>query len=214
MKINIIENVQGKMSLVAGEVVACREGTGGATGKVVNVKIAGKVWNPNTRTEEDKELDIAFWNDADNNRMLADRITKAKVGVGSFITALVVPKEDGKNAVGVNFKYSGVWTFAPSEDNAYETNVIVGTIASMDEDPDGQYVRVSIPVTKDKDTTEWHKITFWNNEKGNLADRAKTCLKPRADGRKIRAIVVCGQNNPYNDKPNYTAFRFEIIPSK
>ena len=211
MKMEIVKNAQGKMDLVAGEVISVKEGTGGAAGKVVNVKIQGKRWNTATKTEEDAKMDIAFWNDEEGKKNLADRIQKAKVAPGAFITALVVPKGEDK-ANGVNFKYSGVWTFPPNDDSPYETNVVVGVIASMDEDPEGRFVRVSIPVAKDKDTTEWHTVVFWNNDKGALADRAKVCLKPRADGRKVRAVIVCGQNKPYNEKPNYTAFRFEIIP--
>ena len=203
----------GEMTLVAGIVVGCREGSGASAGRVVNVKIRGSVYNPDKKVEEEKTIDVAFWNSEENNRMLADRVIKAGVGVGAFITALVIMKEDNK-ASGINFKYNGVWNFAASG-NQKEINVIVGTVASLDEDPEGRFVKVSVPISLGKDKeTEWHRITFWNGEKAAMADRAKICLKPRTDGRKVRAVIVCGEKEIYNGKPNYNGFRFEIVPEK
>ena len=209
MKMEITK--RGEMTLVAGIVKSCREGSGASAGRVVNVKIEGTVYNHDKKVEENKILDIAFWNSEENDRMLADRVIKAGVGVGSFITALVMMKEDNK-ATGLNFKYSGIWKFPATEDKK-ELNVLVGTVTSLDEDPEGRFVKVSIPVSAGKDKeTEWHKITFWNSEKAAMADRAKLCLKPRADGRKVRAVIVCGECELYNGKPNYTGFRFELVP--
>lgn len=203
----------GEMTLIAGIVTGCREGSGASAGRVVNVKIRGSVFNPDKKAEEEKTIDVAFWNSEENDRMLADRVIKAGVGVGSFITALVMMKEDNK-ATGLNFKYGGIWKF-PAADGRKELNVIVGTVSALDEDAEGRFVKASVPVSLGKDKeTEWHKITFWNSEKAAMADRAKICLKPRADGRKVRAVIVCGECELYNGKPNYTGFRFEIVPEK
>lgn len=202
----------GGMTLVAGIVKNCYEGSGNASGRVVNVKIEGMVWNAEKRIEEPKILDIAFWNSEDGQKLLADRVIKANVGVGSFITALVTIKDDGKSANGINFKYSGIWTF-PARDGQKELNVLVGTVASMDVDPENRFVKVSIPVSTAKDVTEWQRITFWNSEKAAMADRAKKCLSPSSSGRKPRAIIVCGEREEYNGKPNFTGFRFELIPN-
>ena len=200
------------MTLVAGTVKSVREGSGASAGRVVNVKIEGTVWNKEKSVEEVKTLDIAFWNsDDDGKKKLADRVLKAGIKAGNFITALVVLKEDDK-ATGINFKYSGLWKF-PAHDDQKEVNVFVGPVCSLDEHEcaSGKFVKISMPV-KDRDgNTEWHKITLWNNDSAAMADRAKACLKPRADGTKTQAIVSCGESIPYNDNPSYTGFRFELI---
>lgn len=207
MKLELFK--RNNMTLVGGIVTACREGSGAAEGRVVNVSITGKVWNKEKGVEEDKTLDIAFWNNEE--RALADRVIKAGVGVGSFITALVVIKEDGK-ASGLNFKYAGLWHFDEDGEDG-EMNIFVGPVASMDEDEENRFVRVSVPVKVSKEETEWHKITFWNSEEAPRGDRAKACLKPRADGTKVHAVIICGKNTKYNEQNTYSGFRFELIPN-
>lgn len=199
-----------EMVLVGGKVVDVREGTGQATGRVVNVKIEGSEWNKEEQKEEKKILDIAFWNsDKPDGKQLADRVKKAGVKAGSFITALVLLKDDGK-AHGIDFRYSGVWVF-PATGEKKEINVFVGSVASFDEDPEGRYVRVSVP-TKDRNgETVWNRITFWNSDDAAMADRAKACLKPKSDGRKAHAVIVCGAKTLYNDSPAYTGFRFDLV---
>lgn len=188
------------LHLLAGKVVACNEGAG-----VFNIKLTGNVWNKELQKEERKTVDIAFWNNA--KAPLADRAIKAGLGVGAFVSVLCTEKNNRYTAI--NFKYNGLWKFQKTETSP-ETNVLIGTIAACDDDSAQRFFKVSVPVNTAV-ATEWHKVTFWNNETAMLGERAKKCLSPRANGTKPKAAIICGQNKPYNGHPSYSGYRFEII---
>lgn len=220
MKLKIRE-IDG-LVLLGGVVTEFREGTGNATGRVVNIKLKGKKWDGSK--EVDEIADIAFWNNEDSSKpQLADNVKAAGLTVGRFITVLTVPREDG-NYSAIRFQYSGAWRF-PEKDGRKELNVFVGTIANVKAGTGRLYV--SIPTQEyNKETREnetiWNGVTFWNNEENpetgakasNLADRAAKCFVDRNDGFKPKAVVVAGENKPYNGYDNYTGYSFDMLPEE
>ena len=145
----IIKKILGSnMSLVGGIVSHYAEGTGSATGKVVNIKL-------------DDGMQIAFWNSDDMSKKLADRVKGAKVKVGSFISVLVTFRdEECKKANAINFKYNGEWNFQENEPTAEKSGIIMNI----------EEVNGSVIIQLDDET----KVTFKNPEKGyHFADRIK-----------------------------------------
>ena len=90
-KLEIINNIQGgKLSLYAGKVIKCNEVSINDT-KAVNITLCANAWDPIEKKEEERTCEIAFWNNnnGEKRNQLADRIISAKVGVNSFISALI-----------------------------------------------------------------------------------------------------------------------------
>lgn len=205
-----IARIDEHRSIVLGVVKEVKPGTGAAAGRVMNVKLEGAVYNRENEREEAKVLDIAFWN-TDTSKM-ADRIEKAKVREGSILTVDVYEKA-GKYT-GNNFKYKGHWQI-PEKGEVKERNVFMGVVASMQtgEAPSSgnKYTRISIPVDKiGEENPEWVSITFWNSPTSNIADRAAKCLGGR-DGKKARAVVICGPTKEYEGRTQYTGYDFALI---
>ena len=313
-KLEIINNIQGgKLSLCAGKVIKCNEVKTGST-KVVNVNICASAWNPIKKEEEERECEIAFWNNENNTEkryQLADRIVSAKVGVNSFISALItinnrfkifsidddnyvtqgkcdifytngncnnressivlyeplpcgtyelyhyisptemtsigmftieemgefpeIKKDTKTNEYeittvvdndwmnkkpviignGVNFKYSGLWSF-PENNGHNEINVLIGRVNKLKE----YEKHVSVDMVESRPSENiWRHISFWNNNNNKLADWAKSILTPKDNEPKPSAIIVCGKDKPftYNKGQNlitescYNAYRFDLI---
>lgn len=144
----IINNIMGRngMRLVGGNVKTIAEGTGMAAGKVVNLTLADGT-------------QIAFWNN--ESREMANRIRKANVKIGSFISILAMFKEDNK-ANAINFKYNGVWDF--DEDTASIKPAAEGLVINFSSTAN------DMTVTLDNGSI----VTFKNIEKGHrFADRIK-----------------------------------------
>ncbi|WP_097006349.1 hypothetical protein [Lacrimispora amygdalina] len=202
LKLNIAK-INEKRRIVLGEVISVKPATGG---NVVNIELKGVVWNPGEKKEEEEVLSIAFWNN--ETVKMADRIVAAKVKEGSIITVDVYDNE-GK-LIGNNFKYQGHWII-PATDETKERNIFMGVVR-LTEDPDGRFVRASMPIkTKNDEEPTWVSITFWNNEGTNVADRAKKVLGER-DGKKAKAVIICGENKPYNGNPSYNGYDFVLLP--
>lgn len=202
VKLNIAK-ITDNRRLVLGEVVSVKPAS---SGKVVEVELKGYVWNKEEGKREDQVLTISFWNN--DTVKMADRIIAAKVRENVTIMVDVYEK-DGK-LYGNDFKYEGHWVI-PATEEAKEKNIFMGVVR-MTEDPDGRFVRLSMPVnTKKGEEATWVNITCWNNEGSPLADRAKKVLGER-DGKKAKAVVVCGENKPYNGNPSYSAYSFELLP--
>lgn len=90
-KLEILNNIQGgKLGLYAGKVIKCNEIDVGNT-KAVNITISANAWEPREQAEVERTCEIAFWNNdnGEKRNQLADRIASAKVGINSFITALI-----------------------------------------------------------------------------------------------------------------------------
>lgn len=218
-------------TLVQGIVVEKRAGTGAATGKVTNIRIKGNVYNATTKTEEEKEMEIAFWN-GDKNK-LADS-ADSRLKVGDYMSALVSLNNKG-NYSALAFKKAGQWHFPAIEEDpstgreaAPERNIFVGVISSAKMSDDGRCFRASMPVTEfnsetGEPETKWKGITFWNSDSetrpSKLGTNACKCLSPYEpkDGSPIvhrRAAVVCGPGSTYFDamgeeRESYSAYRFE-----
>ncbi len=214
MKLEILE--RDGLTLYAGTVEEVRQGTGNLEGRVVFVKLGGKVWNREANQEEDASVEIGFWNPTDPTgdwQNLATRIYESGITTGSFLSVLCRKSENHINAV--RFKRSGIWNFPASDDGEMkERNVIIGTMASMKEKDDGS-VRFSVPIYHGQDAdTEWVYVTFRNSQYGNMADRTKVCLSPK-NGQHVKALLVCGPKSEYgnDDSPAvfYSGYRFEII---
>lgn len=208
MKLNIAR-INDEREIVAGTVKSVNPGTGAAKGKIVNVELEGAVWNKETGEDEMRSISIAFSNT--DRADMADRVVKAKVASGSII-CVEVYKKDGKY-YGNRFMYRGHWVI-PASETVREKNIFMGVIASMKtgtSSAGNNYTRVSIPVDKYNDNEpEWNSITFWNNEKSNVADRAAKLLKER-DGEKAQAIVVCGEKEEFQGRPQYKGWEFQKI---
>lgn len=202
LKLNIAR-INEKKRLVLGEVVSVKAAS---SGDVVDVGLKGYVWNKEEKKEEEKVLSIAFWNN-DIVKMV-DRVTAAKVSEGSIIMVEVYENEE--KLTGNNFKYKGHWSI-PATDEIKEKNIFMGVVR-MTEDPEGRFVRLSMPVDNKKgEEPTWVNITLWNNEGSALADRAKKVLGER-EGKKAKAVVICGENKPYNGNPSYSGFDFILLP--
>ena len=207
MKLNI-SKISEEKRIVLGTVKSV---TPGSDGKEVNVKLEGNVWNKDEQEEKAETLDIAFFN-SDSVKM-ADRVIAAKVNEGSVLTVEIYEK-DGK-IFGNNFKYSGHW-IVPASGERKEKNIFHGVVSSMQEDAAGRFVRVSMPINgKEGEEPTWASITFWNNETNNVAERAKKCLYKRTneagDEKCAKAVIICGENKPYNGKDYYNGFDFVLI---
>jgi len=211
MRLNIAK-VDDNRRIVLGTVKSVKVGK---DGEVVNVQLEGTVWDKDDQVEKTETIDIAFWNNDEIKN--ADRVVAAKVSEGSVISVLIHEK-DGKVS-GNNFKYKGHWVI-PARGEQKERNIFHGVVASMTPDKEGRYVRVSMPVDgKNDEEPTWHSMTFWNNEKSNVADRAKKCLGKRtvknSEGEDVeksaRALIICGENRPYNGTAQYSAYDFVLL---
>lgn len=218
-------------TLVQGIITEKRAGTGAAAGRVTNIKIKANVYNTATKSEEEKEIEIAFWN-GDKNKLAESADSRLKVG--DYVSALVTLNEKG-NYSALSFKKAGQWYFPAVEEDPTtgasaqpERNIFIGTISSGTMSADGRCFRASMPVveynseTGDSET-KWKGITFWNNDDAErpskLGTNAEKCLKPYTptDGGKAihrRAAVVCGPVSTYFDsmgeeRESYSAYRFE-----
>lgn len=221
--------------LIQGIVSEVKPGVGSSEGKLTNVKIKGNVWNAETNAEEEKTVEVIFWN-GDKNK-LADS-AKERLHSGDYVSVLVSPTETGSLSA-LTFKKAGQWVFPAVEADATagikaqgERNIFVGTISSGKMDAKGKCFRASMPVVVfDPDSGEpktiWKTLAFWNNDDpahlSKLGTNAEKCLKPYIPsdgGKKVcrRAAVVCGASSSYVDAngyehETYSAYRFERTDS-
>lgn len=222
---------RGERTLVQGIITEKRAGTGAAAGRVTNIKLKANIYNATTRSEEEKEIEVAFWN-GDKNK-LADS-ADSRLKVGEYVSALVSLNNKG-NYSALSFKKAGQWHFPAIDEDPTsgqsaqpERNIFVGVISSGKMSDDGRCYRASIPVTEyntetGEPETKWKGITFWNNDSeehpSKLGDNARKCLSPYVpnDGSPTvhrRAAVVCGPGSTYFDamgeeRESYSAYRFE-----
>lgn len=233
-KLNIFS--RGQYVVLAGTVVKVIEGTGSAAGQVVTLTLEGEKWDKNQKKNVRARSMVSFWNSKDEKKVsegkgqLADRIRKAKVHVGSFLTVLAVRRDDGK-LNGLNFQYSGVLKIQGGDKYTNEdgtegvtkdVNIIIGTITKVVLDDERGMARVTIPTTGRDNETIFHSISVWNTE--NSPSQATACLDYLApytkDDKKVyrQAIFVCGENTHFGktaDDPtagnSYNCYRFEKI---
>lgn len=208
-----VSRINENKTINLGTVKELKEGTGSSEGKVVTLVMEALAWNKAEQVEEVKTFNVEFWNT--DTVKLADLVKAAKVHEGSVLT-LEVYEKNGK-LYGNGFKYKGHWQIPATEDTK-EKNIFMGVVASIKtaETATGKtYTRISMPVdaTKAGEEPEWVTITFWNNEKVNLADNAGKVLAIR-DEKKAKAVIVCGETDEYNGRHQYNAFEFIVLPEK
>lgn len=200
---------RGELEILTGIVTNVQLGTGNAENRLVSVTICGTVYDKIDKVEKEQLIEVAFWNSEVNDTYLCDRIKLVGIKKGDFVSVLVRMKENN-HATAYGFRFMGAAWNLPPKNEMKELNIFLGTVASVKEDAENRFFRISVPSKVNGETT-WNSITFWNNETGNMADRAKMCLKPRADGTKVKAAIVCGAKSLYNDIPCYTGYRFELL---
>lgn len=207
-----IAKIDENKRLVLGKVKSVKPGSGSAAENVVNVELEGSVWNSELEQEELKTLNIAFWNT--DVVALADRVKAAKVREGSILMVEIYEKDDKCN--GNRFWYKGHCQI-PAKEGTKERNIFMGTVASIQTNVtanNNKYTRISMPVDVVRGgEPEWMSIAFWNNEKSNIADRAEKCLGVR-NGKKAKAVVICGETKEYDGRPQYNGFDFKLIPNE
>lgn len=209
-------NESGTIHYVAGKVTFVQEGTGTMQGKVVNVGMVLNVYNPETKAQEKKYLNIGFFNSEKSKN--ADRIKSAGVRAGSFIMAVVGDFRDGDkapdgtgrlNAYGFSFDFSCV-----REIKAEKSYTVVAGQAHNLKD-DGSKLSFAVPVTiwnRDKGEKEiqWVSVTAMNNENRKTYDYAKRVIK---DGSVVGLLCSAIRENTVGEKVYRNVLMFDGIAS-
>lgn len=227
MKLHLFERDGRK--LLQGTVVEKRPGTGQATGRVVNIKIKGSVYDKEAQQEKDEIVDIAFWNT--DTKKLADDAT-ARLEVGKYVSVLVSEREGKYSATA--FKKQGIWKFSETLDEAGnvvngEANILIGLVVNGTLAEDGSRYRISVPVTtfdaEGTPASEWISVTFFSSERQpNLPQNAEKVLRPflpEGAEKPIRhkAAIRCGAKKIYQpegqpdaaERISYVGFNFDRI---
>lgn len=162
-------------------------------------------------------IDIFFKNSED--KRLADRIKKAKVQTGSYISVLTVGEKDAKTATGLDFKYSGIWKFK-GQDGKKNSTVIHG-MACSGREVDKNTFSVSVPikyVENGEESTRWYEITFYNSDDGEYrnADIAKKLLSEKTTccirGGEVKEKTVKGKDGKMKTYYNIIGFGIDMKP--
>ena len=211
----------GEINLITGVVTFMRDGEYQGK-KVVNIGITLETYNPDTRENDKSYLNISAWNNDDVKKQFADRVTNAKVAVGSFLSFLTGPiqDDDKSNAVAtdgvprykanlLDFQYNRRWVFGEGSE---ERNIVIGTVRRVTDKEDS--FSVSIPVNnaiKKADNTyetAWYNVAFKNTEKATMADRARNVLAVETP-----CAILCGKlyTNEENGKDVYYLNGFDIV---
>ena len=225
MKLNVFERDGRK--LVQGIVVEKRPGTGAATGRVINIKIKGDVYDKETKENKEEFLDIAFWNS--EKQQLADN-ANSRLEIGKYVSVLV-SEHEGKYS-DTAFKKQGIWKFSETLDEAgnvvnTEANIIIGLVVNGTLAEDSSRYRISVPITtfdaEGNPSSEWVGITFFANEKQpNLPTNASKVLQPytpEGAEKPIRhkATINCGAKKIYvpagstDELVSYVGYSFDRI---
>lgn len=147
------------------------------------------------------KVDIFFKNDMstpENPKKLADRVEKAKVEAGKWLSVLVLMEDGSSTASGLDFKYQGIWSFDQGKDeqgnDKPRANIAVGYAASPTRVNEGLF-RISMAErTYDKETktegTRWYSIAFFDDDRDLTAKKAEKLLS--VPGRKsVPCAIRC-----------------------
>lgn len=168
------------------------------------------------RDFQGKRIQILFTN-ADRNaakeKKLADRIIKAKVHDGMFLTVLAVCNDPNETfAIGIDFKYRGYWNF---NQNGQTTTVLMGTACRPRCPKDGMFC-VTVPVDECKDgkiVTEWIDATFFDMlSQGNSSLNASKAIRV-LNGEEKPIVVITGsglRENDYNGQQYRSMVAYRI----
>ena len=150
--------------------------------KVANIGTTLSVYNPETKSYDNKYLSIGFWNSTDETKpQLADNVLKARVAKGSFLMMVVGelkendPATDGTarlSARGLYFTYNGKRELK-NENGEVIYNLFCGTACNPRESEGVFDLNIPINTRAGAETeTTWYSIRFTNNDKNTLADQA------------------------------------------
>lgn len=160
------------------------------------------------------KVDIYFKNDPSANKLLADRVEKAKVTAGKWLSVLVSMKEDNSpSATGIEFKYGGLWTFKGEEDK--ETNIIVGH-SIRPERANTELFKVSMAAdvySGGANETRWYGISFFDDDKTLFSKVAEKALS--IEGRKsVPCAIRCSKlkTTESNGKTYYNLVGYRVEP--
>ena len=197
-----MEVIGSKSTIVYGKVVDIRRGTGAAEGRVMNVTLAGQVWNGTAN--EDKTIEIAFWdNSANDGPNMVSRVEQA-IKMDSYIMVRC-QVHDGKYT-GYDFKFKGQFVIETDTD---KVSVTLGHVTHK-LDKNGK-MRYSVPVEvyeNGETVTKWYGINF-SQKKSAAAE------KMFASSDKARQAVLIGfepQSNIVGDKEyvSIVVYQFEV----
>ena len=162
------------------------------------------------------KVDVYFKNDPSaTNKMLADRIEKAKVAEGKWLSMLVLMKDtDAATATGLDFKYSGIWHFKNTEGK--ETNIMVGYSTRPERLKDDLFrVSMAEDIYNDGATeTRWFSVSFFDDERTLHSKIAERQLA--VEGRKsvpcaIRCSAIKEKESNGNTYYNLTGYKVEAM---
>lgn len=147
------------------------------------------------RDFQGKRIQIYFSNasrDAPKEKKLADRIIKARVHDGMFLSVLASCTDPNEAfAIGLDFKYRGYWNFYQ---NGQITTVLMGTACRPRCPKPGMFC-VTVPVDKCKDgkvITEWIDATFFDVvSQGNSSPNASKAIRV-LNGEEKAQVVITG----------------------
>ena len=173
------------------------------------------------------KVDVYFKNDLsspENPKKLADRIEKAKVEAGKWLTMLVLMEDKSTYATGLDFKYQGIWTFDQDKDDngKPKVNIAVGYATSPTRVNENLF-RVSMAErTYDKETkeegTRWYSIAFFDDDRDLTAKKAENLLGVK-DRKSTLCAIRCSavrevESDNGNTYYNLTGYRIESMIDK
>lgn len=199
-----MEIIGTKTTVVFGKVVEIKEGTGAMAGRVINVQLAGKVYNG--EKDEDRTIDIAFWNNEDGAQM-ADRARKAIKEDSYLMVRCSV--NNGKYS-GQDFKFKGQYVLDTEGDQ--QTSVTLGYVNHKFDAAKGK-MRYFIAVDTYADGVEKTELQGINFSKKKSAAAEKIFAKGDK-GVKALLLGFAPTSNVVGDKEykNIVVYGFELPP--
>jgi hypothetical protein len=177
-------------------------------------------------------VDIFFKNDTSSPEMprkLADRVEKAKVDTGKWLSMLVIMEDEAPTASGLDFKYQGIWSFANGQDengnDKPKTTIAVGYATSPTR-VNAELFRVSMAErTYDRETkeegTKWYSIAFFDDDRDLTAKKAERLLSVPGQKSVLCAIRCSGVRETEKETKtgkqtfyDLTGYRIECMTEK